>query len=62
MVWNLVLGFALLVAASYVGTTLALRGFFGRRYFDPESGRFSATADERYREDAGIDDSETDDR
>ncbi|MFB6151973.1 MAG: hypothetical protein ABEJ40_09225 [Haloarculaceae archaeon] len=38
MVWDLVLGFALLVVGCYVGTTLALRGFFGREYYDPRTG------------------------
>ncbi|WP_170977243.1 hypothetical protein [Halorussus salinisoli] len=36
MVPELVFGFLVLVAASYVGTTMALRGFFGReRYVSP---------------------------
>jgi hypothetical protein len=34
MVLEFVLGFVVLVAASYVGTTMALRGFFGRNYYD----------------------------
>ena len=39
MVWELILGFVVLVAASYVGTTMALRGFFGReRYESPSKG------------------------
>ena len=33
MLWELVFGFVVLVAASYVGTTMALRGFFGRERF-----------------------------
>lgn len=38
MFLELVFGFLLLVAASYVGTTMALRGFFGReRYGRNES-------------------------
>lgn len=35
MVFEFVLGFLILVAASYLGTTMALRGFFGREYFEP---------------------------
>ncbi len=38
MLLQLAFGFVVLVAASYVGTTMALRGFFGREYYDP-SGR-----------------------
>jgi uncharacterized membrane protein YdjX (TVP38/TMEM64 family) len=41
MVWDLVLGFLVLVAGSYIGTTLALRGFFGRWYYDPRTGEFT---------------------
>ena len=37
MVWELILGFVVLVAASYVGTTMALRGFFGRERYEPQS-------------------------
>ena len=37
MVWELLIGFLVLVAASYVGTTMALRGFFGRDYYAPPS-------------------------
>jgi len=38
MLLQLAFGFVVLVAASYVGTTMALRGFFGREYYDPSSG------------------------
>ncbi|UPV75028.1 hypothetical protein M0R89_02925 [Halorussus limi] len=34
MVLELLFGFVVLVAASYVGTTMALRGFFGRERYD----------------------------
>jgi hypothetical protein len=41
MVSDLILGFLVLVAASYIGTTLALRGFFGRkRYRSPSEIEF----------------------
>lgn len=33
MILQLASGFVVLVAASYVGTTMALRGFFGREYY-----------------------------
>jgi hypothetical protein len=36
MLWEFVLGFAVLVAASYLGTTMALRGFFGRERYAPD--------------------------
>jgi hypothetical protein len=39
MVLELLFGFLVLVAASYVGTTMALRGFFGRERYDPSDGR-----------------------
>ena len=35
MLLQFVLAFLVLVAASYVGTTMALRGFFGREYHRP---------------------------
>jgi hypothetical protein len=35
MVWDLALAFVALVAASYIGTTMALRGYFGREYHPP---------------------------
>lgn len=38
MVWDLILGFVLLVAGTYIGATMALRGFFGREYYDPRTG------------------------
>ncbi|UPW01104.1 hypothetical protein M0R88_03140 [Halorussus gelatinilyticus] len=38
MVLELLFGFLVLVAASYVGTTMALRGFFGRERYDGRSG------------------------
>ena len=34
MVLEFVLGFLILVTASYLGTTMALRGFFGRERYD----------------------------
>ena len=37
IVLSAVVGFVLLVAASYIGTTMALRGFFGREYRSNES-------------------------
>lgn len=46
MVLDLVIGFLLLLAASYIGTTMALRGFFGREYFDPRTGEFIGSGDE----------------
>lgn len=39
MVWEFVIGFVVLVAASYVGTTMALRGFFGRERYVPDLER-----------------------
>jgi len=59
MVAELVLSFAVgivvLVVASYIGTTMALRGFFGRQYYNPEYGPYSLSAKERSKE-AGEDD------
>lgn len=44
MVAEIVLSFALgaivLIATSYIGTTMALRGFFGREHYNPESRPF----------------------
>ncbi|WP_424001676.1 hypothetical protein ACOZ4I_17060 [Haloarcula salina] len=42
-VLSFVVGFVLLVAASYIGTTMALRGFFGREYRSEEPSLSSAT-------------------
>ncbi|NHN46095.1 hypothetical protein G9464_00590 [Halostella sp. JP-L12] len=56
MVWNVVLGFVLLVVASYVGTTMALRGFFGREYYDPNTGEFVAPSADGEDETADPDD------
>jgi len=42
MLLELLFGFLVLVAASYVGTTMALRGFFGRERYD---GRFESGGD-----------------
>lgn len=39
MFLQFVLAFLVLVAASYVGTTMALRGFFGREYHRPPNSR-----------------------
>lgn len=41
---SFVIGIVVLVAASYIGTTMALRGFFGREYYNPEGGEFSISA------------------
>lgn len=38
MVWDVIIGFILLVAGTYIGCTMALRGFFGRDYYDPRTG------------------------
>jgi len=56
MVWELVLGFVVLVAASYVGTTMALGVFFGRERYVPD---FEGGADEQSRSDetSGTDES-----
>lgn len=35
MVFNLLLGFLVLVTASYIGTKMALRSFFGRERYRP---------------------------
>lgn len=43
MVFELVVGFLVLVAASYLGTTMALRGFFGRERYD---GNFETAEDD----------------
>ena len=36
---ELAFGFLVLVSASYVGTTMALRGFFGRERYESPFGR-----------------------
>jgi len=38
MVWDVIVGFILLVAGTYIGSTMALRGFFGREYYNPRTG------------------------
>ena len=38
MVWDVIVGFLLLIAGTYIGCTMALRGFFGRSYYDPRTG------------------------
>jgi len=38
MVWDVIVGFVLLVVGTYIGSTMALRGFFGREYYDPRTG------------------------
>ncbi|WP_335999104.1 hypothetical protein [Halorientalis halophila] len=38
MVWEVLIGFVLIVAGTYLGCTMALRGFFGREYYDPRTG------------------------
>ena len=50
LVLSFALGFVVLVAASYVGTTMALRGFFGREYYNPEDGQFTISATDSPRE------------
>ncbi|WP_202614456.1 hypothetical protein [Halostella litorea] len=45
MVWEFVVGFLFLVAASYIGTTMALRGFFGREYADPRTAEADTSGD-----------------
>lgn len=47
MVLDIILGFVLLVAASYIGTTMALRGFFGREYYDRKRKWSTATDDDQ---------------
>lgn len=39
MIWDLLLGFVVVVIGTYVGSTMALRGFFGREYDDPRTGQ-----------------------
>lgn len=43
----LVLAFVLIVAASYLGTKMALRSFFGREFVDPDTGEFVLPSDDR---------------
>lgn len=50
-VLQFVVGFLVVVAASYVGTTLALRGYFGREYRE--------TAADRGRREQAVEQSET---
>jgi|GEM_PF-1592856 len=38
MVWDVIVGFVLLVVGTYIGSTMALRGFFGRSYYNPRTG------------------------
>ena len=38
MVWDVIVGFILLVAGTYIGSTMALRGFFGREYYNSRTG------------------------
>jgi len=38
MVWDVIAGFVLLVVGTYIGATMALRGFFWREYYDPRTG------------------------
>ncbi len=38
MVLDLIVEFVLLVTATYIGAMIALRGFFGREYYDPRTG------------------------
>jgi hypothetical protein len=40
VVFSFVLGAIVLIATSYIGTTMALRGFFGREYSNSESRSF----------------------
>ncbi|WP_379814396.1 hypothetical protein [Halorientalis brevis] len=50
LVLSFALGFVVLVAASYVGTTMALRGFFGREYYNPENRQFTISTTDGPRE------------
>lgn len=38
MVLDVIVGFLLLVIGTYIGCTMALRGFFGREYYNPRTG------------------------
>jgi uncharacterized membrane protein YdjX (TVP38/TMEM64 family) len=38
MVWDVIVGFVLLVVGTYIGSTMALCGFFGRQYDAPRTG------------------------
>jgi len=44
--------FVVFVVAVYVGTTMALRGFFGREYYDPRTGERVGESDENDEGDA----------
>lgn len=55
MVFDLLIGFVVLVAASYVGTTMALRGFFGRERYSPPAQSGSNDSGERSSADESAD-------
>lgn len=46
MVLEFVLGFLVLVTASYLGTTMALRGFFGRERYSQHGSNETGDEDE----------------
>ena len=46
MVWDVIIGFILLVAGTYIGCTMALRGFFGQEYYAPRTGEPVTTDDD----------------
>jgi hypothetical protein len=46
IVWDIVIWFVLLVAGSYMSFTMALRGVFGREYYDPRTGKPVGTDDD----------------
>lgn len=48
MVWDVILGFVLLVAGTYIGATMALRGFFGKEYYDPRTGELVEDTEESH--------------
>lgn len=38
MLLDVIIGFVLLVVGTYIGCTMALRGFFGREHYDAKTG------------------------
>ena len=38
MVWDVIVGFILLVVGTYIGSMMALRAFFRREYYNPRTG------------------------
>ncbi|MCU4799757.1 hypothetical protein OB920_05180 [Halobacteria archaeon HArc-gm2] len=51
MIWELILGFVLIVAGTYIGSKMALRDFFGHDYYDPRTGE-PVSRDEQPNDDA----------